>query len=444
MRAYLAVVAVLATFTGCASWSTYNKEREFEGGKSTAVFIDAKQRALLSNLDASGRRRYCAEPSPDALSAFSAKAGLDLTVAGKGELGYSQGFSEAATSIGLRTQSIQLLRDIMFTNCEAYMNEGITEFGLETLQRRFQSTLVAVLAIEQLTGAVKAPAVAISGQAVGNDAQLLGDAIKLVESADAATKAAQAALDSADAAAKTARQEFDAFKKAAPADTASDAYKASKEKSDKADGTLKAAKETLLARQADLAETKAIRAAASDSGGVMSRAILVQDAARPSMDAAAAKEVSAAVMDIVKTTLSLGFGREICTTVFGHSISISLQKSRTENLQELTPMCLSYLRQDVLAAEAMVHRMRSQDENVRNVIQLTGRVMDLVAQKKMDADSAVKLIAAIQNGAVSSAEVQTAQNTHSAVTPQLFTHAVDPGVFLSVKKTKAFEAVSKK
>lgn len=45
----------------------------------------------------------------------------------------------------------------MYRNCEAYALGGASSIGLGTLQRRFQSTMVAILAIEQLTGAVRVP-----------------------------------------------------------------------------------------------------------------------------------------------------------------------------------------------------------------------------------------------------------------------------------------------
>src|SRR5688572_19792937 len=122
----LPILTLLATvLPGCASWTTYNKQRSFEDTGASAVFVDAKQRAILSNVvpltpgavpgprgtdvtsnsvvdgampqhaatsnpGATVLRRFCAEPSPDALSAFSARAGLDLAVASKGDLGYQQ------------------------------------------------------------------------------------------------------------------------------------------------------------------------------------------------------------------------------------------------------------------------------------------------------------------------------------------------------------------
>ncbi|MBB3120653.1 hypothetical protein [Pseudoduganella violacea] len=367
------------------------------------MFVDAKQRAVVTNIaydkDNKPLRRYCAEPSPDALSAFAAKAGLDVSVPTKGDIGYSQAFSEGAASIGLRTQSIQLLRDIMFTNCEAFINAGVTEFGLETLQRRFQSTMVAVLAIEQLTGAVKAPAVTISGQAGGTNADVLGDAIKLVEVASASLQAAQSSEDSAAANAKTAKQELEDFKKKNPADTSSDDYIAAKTKADKADATLKTAKELTQTRRTDLAEAKAVRAAAGTTGGSMSNAVFAVEPARAPVDAATAQHISQAVTKIVESTLELGFGREVCTTLFGQMISQSVTERKKELLQNaeaLRKSCLHFLDQDARLAEAAVRRAELQIDLAQRSFEMLGRILNMVAMKQVSAADGTTMIAALR------------------------------------------------
>ena len=99
----------------------------------------------------------CAEPSPDALKStfltLAAKASQN-SVDALLDASYVQ--SEAPEYVGLRTQTIQLLRDAYFRLCEAFMNDGIDAVAYDVLQRRFQSQIVALLAVEQLTGAVTA------------------------------------------------------------------------------------------------------------------------------------------------------------------------------------------------------------------------------------------------------------------------------------------------
>jgi hypothetical protein len=84
----------------------------------------------------------CAEPSPDALSALATTVGLSLSNADRD---YTANFalSEAGGSIGLRTQSIQLIRDSMYRLCEGYLSGALNEVAFETLHRRFQSSMVA-------------------------------------------------------------------------------------------------------------------------------------------------------------------------------------------------------------------------------------------------------------------------------------------------------------
>jgi hypothetical protein len=74
------------------------------------------------------------------------------------------GVSESAANIGLRTQSIQILRDGFYRLCEAYMN-GLSEEQYTIMLRRYQTNMVALLAIEQLTGAVKGGDAVISASA---------------------------------------------------------------------------------------------------------------------------------------------------------------------------------------------------------------------------------------------------------------------------------------
>lgn len=148
------------------------------------VFIDAKQRAVVSNvIDSeeiiyqyddqrkpigsqivqSSKRVVCAEPSPDALAAIAASTGVsfsDLTRA----FSATNSVSEAAGNIGLRTQTIQTMRDGYYRVCEAYMN-GLDQEQYAMMLRRFQTNTIALLAIEQLTGTVTGPDLALSSTA---------------------------------------------------------------------------------------------------------------------------------------------------------------------------------------------------------------------------------------------------------------------------------------
>jgi len=157
-------VAVLVA--GCHS-------QTFDVSRGESWLVEAKHRAILSVerpvfgsegqpvLNERGRPvtsvSVCAEPSPDALQSTALALGADLSAEALNALfkaSYMR--SETQEYVGLRTQTIQLLRDAYFRLCEAFMNDGIDAIAYDVLQRRFQSQIVALLAVEQLTGAVVA------------------------------------------------------------------------------------------------------------------------------------------------------------------------------------------------------------------------------------------------------------------------------------------------
>ena len=157
--------------SACASignLAAVNKKETIGSGfnsKSPAgVFIDAEQRAVLSNRRADEDLRVvCAEPAPDALSAIAAQAGVSVSDISNA-VSAEGGVSEAAANIGLRTQTIQTLRDGFYRVCEAYMN-GLSQEQYSIMLRRFQTNMIALLAIEQLPGAVKGGDAVVSASA---------------------------------------------------------------------------------------------------------------------------------------------------------------------------------------------------------------------------------------------------------------------------------------
>lgn len=162
----IAFLCLAALIAGC-----HGKTFNVSDGQSRLV--EAKHRAVLSVkrpvigvegqpvLDDRGRAvtsvAVCAEPSPDALQSTALALGGEASADKIGailEASFVQ--SETQDYVGLRTQTIQLLRDAYFRLCEAFMNDGIDTIAYDVLQRRFQSQIVALLAVEQLTGAVVA------------------------------------------------------------------------------------------------------------------------------------------------------------------------------------------------------------------------------------------------------------------------------------------------
>lgn len=163
------VFACLCGALAACEGSTIYKKSDL-GGVQT-LSIDAKQRLVLvgTRTEKNGRktRVVCAEPSPDALVAQAAvlsasgaykQGGTEAPSAG-GNVGV--GLQESASSIGLRTQSIQILRDGYYRLCESYMNSAISAEEYNRVVMNIDTFINVALAIDGLGNAKSAPAVAI-------------------------------------------------------------------------------------------------------------------------------------------------------------------------------------------------------------------------------------------------------------------------------------------
>ena len=296
---------------------------------------------------------FCAEPSPDALSALSASGAIKIDTP-KGFSGAAQGaLAEAAGSIGLRTQSIQLMRDAMYRLCEGAMNGYLGNAAFETLHRRFQNSMVAILAIEQLTGAVRAPALTLNSSAsVGPPAKQIADMTDRVikarsdlrkaesdktladyelEKANTGLKTAQENHKSADDAHKKAVAENEAAEEGKPKPHDATAIKALEDARDgaktketnattaqaNADQSVKDAEKNLTDRQETLAELER---------GLKDMRLGKADAfAHGHIEEVWADEISAtrdmffvaqSVEKIVTDFYDQGYVQEVCTTIF--------------------------------------------------------------------------------------------------------------------------------
>lgn len=205
-----------AVLPGCAHLTTYNKQVKLDGAHSLA--IDVKQRVVFSQ-----QRKNkdgvqigvvtCAEPSPDALTVVSASLGGSLGLSapqGNTTANLAAALSESGAFVGLRTQSIQLLRDAMYRLCEAYAAGAVDDNEYEGMQRRFQSTMMGLIAIEQLTRPVVAGQALLTssagaqGGAGAGDAQVQAAQGKLTEQRAKVTNA-ETAVDEKQTALKESR-----------------------------------------------------------------------------------------------------------------------------------------------------------------------------------------------------------------------------------------------
>ena len=168
VSAILAFVSLPLFLAACDGSTIYRKS---DLGGVRTLSIDAKQRlVLVGTRNEPGeppKRVVCAEPSPDALVAQAAvlsaggayKAGGTEAPSASGNLGV--GLQESASSIGLRTQSIQILRDGYYRLCEAYMNGAISTEEYTRVTLNIDTFINVALAIDGLGNAKSAPAVAI-------------------------------------------------------------------------------------------------------------------------------------------------------------------------------------------------------------------------------------------------------------------------------------------
>ena len=99
--------------TACANINTIGRTTKLDSGDNIgkAVHLDIQQRLLIVNEFG----YYCSEPSPDALAAYAAAFGIGASSPASGAASAAGGGQSSAASVGLRTQSITLMRD--FDRC---------------------------------------------------------------------------------------------------------------------------------------------------------------------------------------------------------------------------------------------------------------------------------------------------------------------------------------
>ncbi len=165
------IVTVL--FSGCAQWNSISND--FNVNNGVGKLIDVKQRAIIVVKKDTNTTVVCTEPSPDALSAYAMQMGLEGSVPNQGAVKLAIASQESSAYIGLRTQSIQLLRDAMYRNCEAYANGALNKEEYSIASRRYQRSMVALLAIEQLTGAVRVPPIIITTEGAAEVAKSISE-----------------------------------------------------------------------------------------------------------------------------------------------------------------------------------------------------------------------------------------------------------------------------
>lgn len=386
-------IAALVSLSACARLTHLTRSVDLPkgAGDGKAVLIDAKQRAIVSAhakaVSTTGATstettyfRLCAEPSPDALSALAASSGLSLSKSDTLGLANNFAVAEAAGSIGLRTQSIQLLRDAMYRVCEGYLSGALKGPDFITMMRRYQSSMVAVLAIEQLTGTVRAPTVVLTARGAAGDAERATDLTTRAELALQSLRASEVSLAEKNSArdkvaAELERQKADAKalddKKAAGATLTADetSRRAKLEQDMKASSS---ALETAQKEAADALKIKndreanhknldAARQAALAGGGSASTSGQIGNPFAAEVSAEKIASVATAVKEIVASTLELQFGPELCATVL-------LDAASPTGAGSIHAHCVRYLEESVNALKIWSDNTKQAGPSVSKLI----------------------------------------------------------------------------
>lgn len=329
--------------TGCAYLTTYQADL---GSPSTGVSLDAKQRVVL--VRGSGEtRRVCAEPSPDALSALGASLGASILGENSSTKQIAAALGETSASIGLRTTSIQLMRDAMYRACEAYLSGGITAQEYADLQGHSQTLVVGLLAIEQLTGAVQAQQVAVVSNAaaggvpdVATEAENLTQAKKATLEQQQLADAATEKRVSAEQAVKSKQGEIDAAKGNAatkPEDLAK-LESALSSLNEMASGAAKEEQKQValldIQRQAEAIAQQAFDLARTRVRATVSGDAKFSQLTRGSMSEKMASIVATAIENIVKSVVAQSVESQKCVNLMSRPLT-DISRSQFETLVSL-------------------------------------------------------------------------------------------------------------
>lgn len=300
----------LVLISGCANvTSIHRKDKISHEDGVSVITVDAKQRHLMvvpepypSN---ENKFRICAEAAPDVFSAYASSLSANIGLGpSEQDAALANSIAETAATAE-RTQTVNLLRESMYRTCERYLSGALTKEQFIVQAARDQRSMVAVLAIEQLTGAVRAKPTIISGPSTSSSVIDGTGAARLIEKFSAEEDTARGNLADAEktysTSKKTGKCDSVANKPSADSkDPTTDAWLACKEAETllaQRKQELKSATERLdkaLTLAADfVSKTNAATTAGTNSGDVYA-------AGRPSDSAIIA--VSSAVQNIATLT----------------------------------------------------------------------------------------------------------------------------------------------
>jgi hypothetical protein len=141
---WIAALGTSVLLAACTN--TYHVDKQ---SGQTAV-LTAEHRVVLTKR-ADGQTVVCAEPNPDVAVGRNINVNVSGSVTpGSGGSGGLQA-SIAETLLALtRSNAIQVLRDVGYRACEAYMNGAINQKSYDHIVRGTGTTITAVVAVDSL------------------------------------------------------------------------------------------------------------------------------------------------------------------------------------------------------------------------------------------------------------------------------------------------------
>lgn len=350
------IVMTIAVLSGCANFNSVGRSSSLGGGsysENVAIHLDAQQRVVLSK---GNMEKICSEPSPDAMAAYAAALGLGVQIPRIGGGSLAQGGSSSIADIGLRTQTITVMRDALYRICEASMNGTINEYHMPPLLVRGMDLTAVVLATEQLTGAVAASQAALVASAKASATASGSEMLRANEQALdlAKTDAANAKADYDTAKGKLAIQDQVVIDKQTAMNTATDEAakaqlknelaieKANQESLQKEVADKKKAQEKADKLVADITETRegVLRQMSTstnvETGG--DKSFNNPGGVGKSLHDNSEKNIAAvatAVKEMVQHVLDKDYSAEGCLSFYGN-VPLAKFKKETKNI-DLTP-----------------------------------------------------------------------------------------------------------
>ena len=349
VRTICGLVAIALFTTACgANFNSIGRRTPLPTANDTgvAIHLDAQQRLVIYSA-----KRYCAEPSPDALAAYAQSLGLGASVPSQGAASLAGASQSTLASIGLRTQSITIMRDALYRMCEAYNNGALGDVMVATLLGRSQDLTAVILAVEQLTGAVAANQVVVTGTAganttanlVANDQALAAaqetvkDRERAVEEAAQNLQDANEALGSAKTNGEAAQRNLDAANALADDDAtkaqrvgdaqsefnrAKEALQEAEEKHKRAEADLQTKQNQLenakqVVETIEAAQDAALTSTAANTTGAGQFSVVQP---RKNLSPEATREIASAVHGLVTKVLDKSYSADSCMALLTSSV----------------------------------------------------------------------------------------------------------------------------